>query len=187
MLYTSGLVITALVSLLHLGRKLRFFRAVSNIRSSPLSREILAFIVFSSASFLALFTHLPGMLITSIVAGFVLLITIDGVYFHIDKRLQSGQTFLSALLITSFFSGAVLPFLFISVVKIILTISKMKNETILKLVRIAILIITGILLFKKDSGTVLLIIFLAGELLDRILFYIDFDTGGMPLLNKVRH
>jgi hypothetical protein len=129
----------------------------------------------------------PGLLIASLIAGLIFLVFIDNVYYYSDKRqsviLHSGQTFITALLIGSFLSGMVLPFVFIAVIKLGISAfrlysSNLKNRYFeIRFMRIALLSVSGISLISHISYPELpvILIFLIGELLDRILFYIDFN------------
>ena len=185
-LFISIIILAGLVSLFHLGKRLRAWRAIANLRSSPLSREIALFIIYSAVSFIAVFFQLPGFLIASSIVGLILLIVIDSVYIYADKRksviMHSGQTFLSGLLIVSFFTGFVLPFLFIAVIKLLssaysLYINKIAGIQFgVRFIRIALLIVTGVSLVSEISypDPVISSLFLTGELIDRIIFYIDF-------------
>lgn len=97
--------------------------------------------------------------------------------------MHSGQTFLSALLIVSFFTGIVLPFIFIALIKLAasaysLSINKINNiNFVIRFLRIALLLVTGVSLVSEISypDPVISSIFLTGELIDRIIFYIDFS------------
>jgi DMSO reductase anchor subunit len=181
------LAFTVLVTFFHLGRKLRSWRSLSNLRSSPLSREIAALIFYSVVSVLAVFMNLPALLIVSSISGLILLLLIDSVYIYTDKRrsviLHSGQTFLSALLIISFISGSILPFVFMALVKLglscySLTVKRLNNSDFtLRFLRFAFLVIPGLnlILHNSRSDIFIIIIFLFGELMDRILFYKDFN------------
>jgi Fe-S-cluster-containing dehydrogenase component/DMSO reductase anchor subunit len=187
MIFIPVLFLTGVVSFFHLGRKLRSWRSVMNLRNSPLSREIAAFIVYIVISFVTVFSHVPGLLIASSITGLVFLMLIDSVYIYADRSksvfLHSGQTFISALIIVSFVSGVVVPFVFIALIKLIssfhgLYIKKANNNNFgIRILRIAFLIVPGINIILHISHTDLIIvsIFLIGELLDRILFYIDFN------------
>jgi Fe-S-cluster-containing dehydrogenase component/DMSO reductase anchor subunit len=181
------LLLTALVSFFHLGRKLRSWRAVTNLRYSPLSREITVFILYSFISVLMVLLSSPALLAASGITGLILLLIIDSVYIYADKRrpaiLQSGQTFLSALLIASFISGIILPFVFIATTKLILSVyslSGRKSKSIyfgIRFMRMVFLIIPGVslILNNSDNDLITVLILLLGELFDRILFYIDFN------------
>lgn len=184
--FSGALLLTALVSLLHLGKKLRSWRVVFNVRRSPLSREIAAFIVFSITSILALFFKQPYLLIVSGIVGLSFLVLLDNVYIFSDRItntiFHSGQTFLSALIIISFVSEAVLPFIFMAVIKLVLTVPDLKKQQDgylfkIRFLRIVFLILPGLTLILHSAipNYFVIIIFLTGELSDRILFYIDFN------------
>jgi hypothetical protein len=120
------------------------------------------------------------------VTGLILLVTIDMVYIYADNRksvwLHSGQTFFTALLIISFLTGKILPFIFITSLKLTAAVYNLRIRRdvspilVMRFVRISLLIITAISLISGISypEKALLTVFLTGELLDRILFYIDF-------------
>jgi len=180
------IVLAGLASFFHLGKRLRSWRSVSNLKNSPLSREIAFYLIYSTLSSITVFFQLPVFLIISSVIGLVLLILIDSVYIYADKRkyvkLHSGQTFLSALLIVSFLSGAVFPFIFIAIIKLVaslysLLVKKMNSNFEIRFLRIAFLIVTGFSLISHNSYSDLITIsiFLTGEFFDRIIFYIDFN------------
>ena len=185
-LFLLTIIVAGLVSFFHLGRKFRAWRAVSNFITSPLSREITFLILYSSVSTIAVLLEVPGLLITSAVIGLLFLISIDSVYIFADNRkslfLHSGQTFLTGLLIASYFSGVMLPFIFISVIKLATSLNNIiinrnsRNNFVLRFLRIALLIITcaSFISDVSQSDIVLISLFLTGELFDRIIFYIDF-------------
>ena len=191
------ILIAGLLSLFHLGKKRRAFRAILNFKSSPLSREIVFFILYSLLAGAAVIFQLPAFLILSTVAGLTLLFAIDAVYIFTDKRstvyLHSGQTFITALLIVSFLTGKILPFIFISLMKLVATVWLIginrddSLKFVMRFVRMALLIITGISLISGISypETSVICLFLAGELLDRILFYIDFKPLNINKLIRI--
>jgi Fe-S-cluster-containing dehydrogenase component/DMSO reductase anchor subunit len=181
------ILIAGFISLLHLGRITRAWRAIVNLKSSPLSREIAIFVIYAILNCIAALSELQGFLIAASFIGLILLLAIDYVYFFSDKRsylcLHSGQTFISALLMISFITVSVLPFLFIAMIKLLASFYKLSvNERDginfrLRYLRIALLLISAISLTSKFSypGAFITCLFLTGELFDRILFYIDFD------------
>ncbi len=141
-----------ITSFFHLGRKLRAWRAVLNIRSSPLSREIVLFVAFSVISTLSIYLSSPALLIVSCFTGLILLLIIDSVYLYPGNspglKFHPGQTFLSGLVLTSLFSGTTGAFIFLAVIKLILTVNNLLYEKkdspvfILKFFRIALLLIS---------------------------------------------
>jgi DMSO reductase iron-sulfur subunit len=94
---------TILISALHLGKHLRAWRAILNLRTSWLSREIafyLVFVVLSSAMFLwPRSAHLLAW--PAVLAGFGSLFCIDRVYESVNgnrwARLHSGRSLLTGL------------------------------------------------------------------------------------------
>jgi DMSO reductase anchor subunit len=198
MIFIPLLILAGSASFFHLGRKLRAWRSVANLKNSPLSREVAAFIFFTFVTIVNTFLRMPSLLIVSLVIGLFLLALIDSVYIYSDKSksviLHSGQTFISALLIGSFFSGIILPFVFIALIKLTLSIYGFKSGKILityfgiRFLRIAFLIISGFSLISKISYPEhsVYLIFLTGELLDRILFYIDFNPMNIKILLEDR-
>ncbi len=195
-LFATIILLAGLISLLHLGKKLKAWRVIANFRTSPLSREIVFFTIYTATACAAVFFRLPGFLVTASFVGLILLVVIDSVYIYTDKRksvfIHSGQTFLSALLIVSFLSGIVIPFIFIGIIKVAasvysLTANKLNRKYFgIRFLRIALLLITGTSLVSEISYTdhIITSLFITGELLDRILFYIDFNPQNINILIK---
>ena len=131
--------------------------------------------------------HIPVLLIAASLAGLIFLIMIDGVYVFSNNNRSiiqhSGQTFITGLLMISFFSGLILPFIFIALIKLWLSVHclserKMNSNLFgVRYLRIAFLIISGASIISHISfpGTVILSVFLLGELIDRVIFYFDFN------------
>jgi Fe-S-cluster-containing dehydrogenase component/DMSO reductase anchor subunit len=186
LLILSVTILAGLISLLHLGRKMRAWRAVANILKSPLSREIASYLIYLFLSAAALISGSGGLIIASAVAGLILLIIIDSVYSFPDRRVKflfhSGQTFLTGLLAGSFFSGMTVSFLFIGSIKLIsgvLYIISEKHDPVIfgyRFLRLALLIATGVIQITGISvhDPFIICLFLSGELIDRFLFYYDF-------------
>lgn len=180
------IMIAGLVSMFHLGKKRRGWRVVSNLKYSPLSREIALFILYFLSSIMTVILQLPVLLIISSIIGLILVMSIDAVYLFADKRkyllLHSGQTFITVLLVVSFLTGNVFPFIFIAAIKLGLSVRRLEIsgdgsiKFVLRFFRWALLIIAGISMISGISypGTESLFLFLTGELIDRILFYADF-------------
>jgi Fe-S-cluster-containing dehydrogenase component/DMSO reductase anchor subunit len=193
-IFLSVILLAGLVSLFHLGRKLRSWRSVINVKDSPLSREIASLIVYSFISLPAVIFSIPGLMIASAIAGLLFLLMIDSVYLFADRSkkviFHSGQTFMTALLICSFMSGAILPFTFIALIKLALSVFNRSGWKLhskyfsLRFMRIAFLVISGASLIShiSYSDILLVFLFLSGELFDRIIFYIDFRP---PDINKL--
>lgn len=183
-----------IMSLFHPGKPGRAWRAVLNIRTSPLSREIALFLIYAALSSFASISGIPLILIASGAAGFALLVAIDSVYIYSDNRrsviFHSGQTFLSSLLMISFLTGKIVPFTFIVLIKLSFSLSRMfinkSGDKLngIRFFRMAILIIIWGGMFYRISNIdfFVTLLFLAGELLDRILFYTDFEPDNIKNL-----
>jgi DMSO reductase anchor subunit len=186
MILIPVLILAGVISLFHLGKRRRAWRSVINVRNSPLSREIVLYIIYTVVSSIAGFFHLPGLLIAASLTGLILLLQIDNVYYYANRNksvfLHSGQTFMSALLIVSFFSGMLLSFVFLALVKLassvyILSVNKTNHISGIRFLRIVLLIVSGASMVSQISynDPFIISLFLTGELFDRVMFYIDFD------------
>jgi Fe-S-cluster-containing dehydrogenase component/DMSO reductase anchor subunit len=181
------LVLAAGSSIFHLGKWKRAWRAVNNIRRSPLSREILFFLTFSCVAVSAILFRFFLLMPLSSVLGLILLLAIDSVYLFSDNRkqvlLHSGQAFVSALLIVSFVTGMKFPFIFIAAIKLsssfyLFSLQKESGIlTVIRFIRMVLLLLSGAGFISGRSypGPEILVLLLLGELLDRLLFYADFS------------
>jgi Fe-S-cluster-containing dehydrogenase component/DMSO reductase anchor subunit len=199
----SLVLIAGLFSLLHLKTRFKAWRSLINTGTSPLSREILMFLAYGillAVSLLVQSSLLEGITIAS---GILLLIAIDSVYtwksFNPLVIFHSGQSFLTGLIIASFLMNSRVPFIFIACIKLIFcTVMLMKERRdnlifVFRFFRLALLIIAGIVTAAKREITVTVyIVFLAGELSDRILYYVDFEpvnvkqTINKPLISDIK-
>jgi Fe-S-cluster-containing dehydrogenase component/DMSO reductase anchor subunit len=189
--FFSITLIPGIISFFHLGKKSGAWRAISNIRSSLLSREILLYLIYLAVSCFSVIYGIPFLIVGAILAGLFLLVIIDSVYIYSVRRpetyLHSGQTFITSLLITSFLSGSVLPFVFIGMIKLTLSVfTFLRNpgndsRVAIRFVRIALLIVVSASYITGISypGKSVVILLITGELIDRILFYIDFKPTGL--------
>ncbi|MBK9390164.1 MAG: dimethyl sulfoxide reductase anchor subunit [Bacteroidetes bacterium] len=178
-------ILPGIFSLFHLGKCNRTWRAVTNLRNSPLSREIVIYILYLIFTLAAAEFMSPWLIITASVAGLVLLLAIDSVYIFTLRNMtayfHSGQTFISSLLIISFLSNAIVPFMFIAILKTVLSVYRyrydQRNIAILRHVRLAMLMIAAASIISGISypEITVIILLLTGELFDRILFYFDFE------------
>ncbi len=178
----------AFISLFHLGRPLRALRVLTNPARSPLSREIISFLIFCSLLIIAVILRSPGFLLAGSISGLIFLIAIDTVYFMPDKNIMyhSGQTFLSSLLLISYLTGNLLPFTFIAIIKVLLSILKFteKNCEGFRFIRIALLVLAwaGLVSGYAVKSNPLTLMILSAELIDRYLFYHDFSPENIRYL-----
>jgi anaerobic dimethyl sulfoxide reductase subunit B (iron-sulfur subunit) len=183
----SILALAGIVSLFHLRIKQKALKSIHNVKSSPLSREIVCFLIYSLVTFTTVSTGNGTLLLVSVVIGFLFLMAIDSVYTFADKStsllLHSGQTFLTTLLISSYLLNAVIPFIFIAFLKItfnLFCLTKNKSAdtfSTLRIIRVSFLLIISATLIAGMEGNYIVkyIIFLSGEFTDRIIFYADFN------------
>jgi Fe-S-cluster-containing dehydrogenase component/DMSO reductase anchor subunit len=183
-------VIAALMSLFHLSSGFKAWRAIINIRSSALSREIAVFLVYAGLVIADKLTKLPFSEVLISIAGISLVFMIDSVYnYSLRKgalRLHSGQAFVTVMLMISFLMDAVAPFVFIAFLKVVLSFSTMLNEErkemyVFRFIRLAFLFITAMVLVRgtDERAVTTYMIFFSGELADRIIFYADFRPLNM--------
>jgi Fe-S-cluster-containing hydrogenase component 2/DMSO reductase anchor subunit len=192
----ASAAVSGIASLFHLGNPLRAWRAVRNMRSSPVSREIALYILFILLAFFSLVSDSLILPYLNAAAGIALMIAIDNIYSYSLRNntlyLNSGQSFLTGLLIGSFFLEAEIPFLFIASIKLIMNFIMFfkvrKSNTVfnLRFFRTAILGLLSVYMISGNdawtgAGTAL---FLSGELLDRIIFYYDFQP--LTIIDKLR-
>jgi Fe-S-cluster-containing dehydrogenase component len=182
-------VLTLIIPLIHLGQPLKAYRSVLNIRSSPLSQEIVALAIFIVLLNLSSFFNILTLWTLSFLAGLILLLIVDNVYNHADPRteirLHPGQIFLTGLTLASIFGFELRALIFIVLVKLILNVW-VRFFRIRTRVNIAIgmvymvLILSGIALLYIDTTPILAIsVILAAELLNRVGYYIDFNPPGI--------
>jgi len=193
-LFLAPVISAGCISLFHPGKIFRAWRSVTNIKSSPLSREIAVYLAYLVISAAALFSGYTSLAVAASITGLLLLIVIDNVYTSSDNRrfliLHSGQTFLSGLLIASFLSGMIYPFVFIAIIKLISTIYIATKKSVvtsppwIRFLRIALLIIAGVSLVTGISypEPFIIAVFLIGEFFDRILYYYDFSPFNISTL-----
>ena len=191
-LFLSTAFVTLLMSLLHLGKKERFYRAIFNLKESWLSREILFFMLFLGVSSFTIISGISRvwLIILSVALGFLTTFSIDMVY-HLKTRMgekfwHSSQTLLTALQFTALFLESFYPFVFILGVKFVLygyrkVRQSGKNKSsrwVLTLFRIIVGMAAPLFLYILDPETNWLFILIAtllGELIDRIEFYLEME------------
>jgi formate dehydrogenase iron-sulfur subunit len=181
------LILAGIFSVFHLKLPFRAWRAINNIRSSALSREIILFLVYGTLLFIILIFNNSVIRVITPFTGLLLLLSIDNVYTYSDKSpwlfLHSGQSFLTGLLVASFVMNALLPFLFVASIKLLynlIVLYKFSNENYfyfaIRFIRIAFLILSLIIIVTGVEKRLIAgyAVFLTGELIDRIMYYVDF-------------
>ena len=173
-----------LLSAIHLGRKSRAWRAVLNIGSSWLSREIAAYGLFLATSGFSFFTvHEEWLRLVTVLAGLGSLISIDMVYAVSENRsgpgLCSASTLLTGLLFFALFSNLTWLFILISGIKLAWYSKEFIQAEYRTPARIsvsAVRIIVGFLLpalLMEREGLFAGMAVLIAELINRSEFYSD--------------
>jgi DMSO reductase anchor subunit len=188
MTYIALALGSVVVSIVHLGKPLRAWRALANIHTSWLSREIVAFTLFLGGSGLFLLVWPTMSLgILSMLLGLATLFSIDMVYTMVDRRLiileKSGSVVVTGILL--FAVLAQLPLL--SIVMLVgngvvyireLLTNRRKNlqRLFVSSVRIAVGFILPLILLGVNGNFLFLVMFvLIGEGINRAEFYLDLD------------
>ncbi len=177
-----------LISSIHLGKKIRAYRAILNWRKSWLSREILSYSLFLMLIILDTYVWPDKTVagIVAIIAGMITLISIDMVYAilpHVKKQnLHSAQVTLTCMLYFSLLTTNSFLFVFIIVIKFWLYLrSRNISQPVLspiRLIRIICGFILPVLLWASGyslHGHLIWSSILVAEILDRIYFYIELD------------
>lgn len=186
-LFSFLTLVGIVLSTFHLGKPLRAYRSILNYKTSWLSREIIAFSLFSLFSFIYLFLYSnDGMHFIASLMGYLTLITIEMVYSILKKSyktpLHSANTLLTAILFALVFNQLWKFALAITVIKALLyLVRKGSTEvdtkpiiTLLMLIRFLVGLMLPIgLLTKADPDYLIMIIpsLILGELLDRFEYY----------------
>ncbi len=181
------------ISVLHLGKPLRSYLSLNNLKTSWLSREILSFGLFSFIAFIAIvFNNYKLMLIGSLL-GVLFLFCVEMVYSVVKKRyntvIHSANTILTAAVFFAYFSANNNILLLLLVIKSALFIARVaqNNETripqntIAAFIRLFLgfVLPIGLISFNTTSSYanwLLLALILSAELVDRILYYNDIQA-----------
>ena len=174
------------VSVVHLGVPGKSWRAVFNLLSSPLSREIAMVLLLAMV---ALLSWLKPDLIPPLITGLLALLTlisVDNVYFAADRsfslKLHSGQAFFTGLYAATWFVEPTVIFIVFSMLAAISVVMRYRSAEAdsltrtLYYTRAMALPVVFMLIYpdSKATDTAALVIFIAGLIADRLLFYCDF-------------
>ncbi len=170
-------LIAAVFSLLHLGKKQRAWRAILNVRGSWLSREILLFGLFMGALIVDLLIFdLPDWVVILMAAG--LLLSIDMLYqaatWRWKSKLHSAQVIWIAISVFFLLKGMLTAFAVIGFLRILLYFYRKTTPAargqLMAWSRLTFL--AGAVVFSfYQSIEIAIILFVAGEILDRVEFY----------------
>jgi Fe-S-cluster-containing dehydrogenase component/DMSO reductase anchor subunit len=173
-------------SFTHLGSPLKAWRAVANINSSPLSKEIVMVSLFTFATLLNVFIHSLPLQLVTILLGIFSLMDIDALYYSTHKStsviFHSGQTLFSALLCFFAIDGNTRLFALLSIVAAASAVFRKYREgrsseyEWLLCLRLAMIILPLILILLKTylNNYLFEVSVLSGIFIDRVIFYADF-------------
>jgi DMSO reductase iron-sulfur subunit len=188
-LFVALTLAAAAAATLHLGRKLRAWRAVLNLRSSWLSREIAGFGAFVALGALYQWSERPWLGLAAGVAGLLTLFSIDRVYDIVrprgSLRLHSADTVLVAAALAALLARSVAVFALVAGIRLVLYLqrkSRAGNSTrtpaLCTPIRLAALALP-LLLWIALPGAWLAWAILAlavGESIDRAEFYEELEV-----------
>ncbi len=174
-------------SVAHLGKPGRSHRAVLNVISSPLSREIVMVMLLGAAALISWLK--PGIIPLPVTAAIAVLtvISIDLVYFAADRRfslrLHTGQAFFTALYAATWFTEPRILFIIFSMLAAISVVLRYGSaergepQRTLYYFRAMALPLVFLLIYPGNPLTdvIATILFFAGLVADRLLFYLDFN------------
>ncbi|MDY6800539.1 MAG: DmsC/YnfH family molybdoenzyme membrane anchor subunit [Bacteroidota bacterium] len=171
-------ILAAVLSMLHLGKKLRAWRSLTNLKGSWLSREILFFTMFIAALGIDFYVFdIPGILVSAF--GLLLLFSIDMLYqlatWKWPAKIHSAQTLFMTITVFALLANQPEAFYMIVFFRLLLYFyRKIKYHRIIHLIsflRIALSISSMILLSKDFNMYFVLIPLILSEIIDRIEFY----------------
>ncbi|NOQ26503.1 MAG: hypothetical protein GQ564_14185 [Bacteroidales bacterium] len=182
-IFTGFIIISAALSILHLGKKLRTWRSIINIKNSWLSREIGFFALFFASVFCNFYLfNLPDLLVACF--GLLYLFSIDMLYriatWRWELKIHSAQTILIGISLFAFFIGWYYLLVFIISFRLTIYVYRKivitKNDLILSSLRAILPIIAIIMLYNSQYYILSLILIALGEVIDRIEFYNELNV-----------
>lgn len=183
-------VVAIALTSLHIGKKLRMWRFILNLKGSWLSREIFSFSAFLGLTGLQIITENQVIGYVAMVFGIFSLISVDRVYKFLKRKdgllLHSATVSITAILFWAFLSQNVFLIAVMVLVKASLYIWRKAllhklNSTyfpILSIVRLFALFVSFLLLYiaPQVSLEIPLVILFVGEIIDRSEFYYESDV-----------
>jgi DMSO reductase anchor subunit len=177
-----------MVSAVHLGKAVKAWRALLNVRSSWLSREIIAYSLFlGSSGFFLLVSPIRSIGILSMLLGLATLISIDMVYATVERRPspvdKSGSVVMTGILffaVLAQISPLLIAILVGKCVVYVRELLKTRRRNFTRLVASGVRIAAGFvlpLLLLGVQGNMWFVgmLVLLGESINRAEFYLDLD------------
>jgi Fe-S-cluster-containing dehydrogenase component/DMSO reductase anchor subunit len=197
MVFIGFAILAMFLSLFHLGKIFRAWRAVLNVRNSWLSREIVAYSLFVPASAFWLFLPQQNELgLVATIFGLLTLVSIDNLYRQIPSKAKNKYHSADVLFFTVFLYVAILvsnPWMFSAaiLIKTYLYITRKmeftkQGQDVRKTIsglRILIGFVVPVILvfipfFQYGVEVVFIFVFI-GEFIDRSEFYLELQSKGI--------
>jgi len=180
-------ILAMAVSMFHLGVKVKAYRAILNLISSPLSREIAAVALLAVSSGIAYLkpSLLPPLVVPAVAV--LTLMAVDLVYLSADRSrnilLHSGQVLFSGVFAVSFFAGSLNIFLLMTLLAAGSTVLRSGSTLGSPLVRnlyyyraMTLPLVLMLLYLTGEWATFAAgVLFFTGLVADRALYYDDFE------------
>lgn len=185
----------AVLSTLHLGRKLRMWRSILNIKNSWLSREILFFGLFMAVTIIHFYFYsLPVWIFIG--SGLALSISIDMLYqpahWKWKLKIHSAQIMMMSLTLILLLLNQELLFTVILGIRLILFVLRKMDkkqfaiQEIKDVIRITGAFMAAILMHFEYPFWTVIISFALGEILDRIDYYNELTVPDPASLIRVK-
>lgn len=176
MIFLGTTGITGIFSLMHLGKKFRAWRSVSNLKHSWLSREILFWGLFAGLVIADMFIlHVPHFLL--VLSGFLFLLAVDALYcvamWRWPLKIHSAQTLFMAMVFVFYVNEWMYALIVVVSIRFALYLFRKvfyKRLLFLDLIRLSTFFLVVFLLNTGHFIPGLFLLFL-GDLIDRIDFY----------------
>jgi Fe-S-cluster-containing dehydrogenase component len=173
------------VGTLHLGRRLRAWRAVLNLRHSWLSREIFFYAIFVALTATGLFLPSAGKTLgwAGILSGFAALFCVDRVYDSVatrsSVRFHSAGAVLTGLFLSGILAGSAPLAGLAGLTKLVLYADRQpwsgsSGRLFASVLRLGLGFVAPLALWHVYPGWVLPAV-VVGEVIDRCEYYLDLD------------
>jgi Fe-S-cluster-containing dehydrogenase component/DMSO reductase anchor subunit len=182
-LFILTLVFTAILSMLHLGKKNRAWRSILNFKNSWLSKEIVFFSLFFALVFIDFYIYAIPLVLKSFI-GILFLFSIDMLYrlanWKWPLKIHSAQTIFISLTLFAFFTRSYYLLIFIISFRLTIYIYRKlkieKKNILISTIRVASLISILIIFNFTSLDSLIFILIALGELIDRIEFYNELNV-----------
>jgi Fe-S-cluster-containing dehydrogenase component/DMSO reductase anchor subunit len=183
LIYLALAFISAGFSILHLGKKRRFWRSILHIRNSWLSKEIVFMALFYSAVIIDFFILDLNDYI-GIVLGLLFLYSIDMLYriahWKWPSQIHSAQTIFILFTFTLFFKELLLFLMVILAIRLMFYLirqghKKSKNYLLLA-IRVISLLMPALIFVIDIHLLIIFLLLISGEIIDRVEFYNELNV-----------